>query len=109
MRLETQQGDILIFEVDEIPKEAESIGDVQVLAEGEVTGHRHYLSSPVPGFRVGQSADTFMAVPKRIVLKHGNEMSAGDHGEHVLEPKKYLFRQVQVFNPFLKALERASD
>jgi len=100
-----QQGDILLFPVQEIPANATEIkGHNNVLAEGESTGHAHRMAAPVQLFRNAQQpTDVFMAVPKRIELRHE------EHATQVIPPGKYRIGRVQEYDYSTQEARRVQD
>lgn len=86
-----RQGDVLIQEVKEIPKEAVKITD-PVLAHGEVTGHKHQVVGAV---QVMQS-------PRQKYLEveeDGGRLVHEEHGAVELPAGKYAVIRQREYNP----------
>ena len=100
-----QQGDVLLFPVEEIPKDTKKEMGV-VLAEGEVTGHAHRLQRPVeifkaPGHQDGD--DVYMSSPRRIELTHE------EHATQVIPPGKYRVSRVREYDYATQEARRVQD
>jgi len=65
-----QHGDVQLIPIDKIPDSALSIGNRTIVQEGEITGHAHRMSFPVPMFREPVSGELFMEVPKAMDISH---------------------------------------
>lgn len=81
-----RQGDVLLMQVDELPKAAEESsadGDRIVLAYGEVTGHAHAVATT--GARIFADRDTRFL----HVLEGGASLVHEEHAAIPLEPGYY--------------------
>lgn len=85
------QGDVFLQEIKEIPVDAKKSSDL-VLAEGEVTGHKHILrGQTVQVFRDGEKA--FVNAGEGTVLVHD------EHKEIELPKGKYEVQIQREYSP----------
>jgi hypothetical protein len=88
-----RQGDILLVEVDELPKELTEVprqGGRIVLAEGEATGHLHEIESPEAKFLASDLDEIegrFLAVEEEVKLGHP------EHDTVTVPPGNYEVRR----------------
>jgi len=86
-----RQGDVLLLCGAEVPSAAKSL-DHLVLAEGEVTGHAHRITSGVAELlECGERK--FLRVDEPAELTHE------EHGPHTLEPGSYEIRIQREYEP----------
>jgi len=72
-----RQGDIVITEVDVLPKAAKRISHDGVLAYGEVTGHKHQIVGDGIKYFRDAPGDLYFEVQSRFVdLNHGSMPTA---------------------------------
>lgn len=80
--MQIRQGDVLIISVDKLPencKKAKAIGNNQVLAYGEATGHCHAI--PKEDCELYEANDNILALAK----KHGiTDARAVTHGLRIV-------------------------
>jgi len=70
-----RQGDIFLKQIDALPKDLKLV-QTAILAEGEVTGHKHKIMANKPAdFRVYQNEDgvMYLEVIESVRLCHGTE------------------------------------
>jgi len=98
-----QQGDVLVFCVDEIPAEAiKQIGAV-VLAEGETSGHAHRVLDIEAVALSKMAARIFLEVFSETPLTHE------EHGTIQLPPGKYEVRKVREYDHFAEEAREVRD
>src|SRR6266508_2539292 len=89
-----RQGDVLLVQVDEVPKGAKQrLAKRVILAEGEVTGHVHEL--------VGGKVDVFEADAAVIFLEimASPELRHAEHATQTIEPGIYEVRRQREYTP----------
>lgn len=112
--LHGQQGDVLLFQVDELPSDAKLVqkntktrtGGKIILALGEATGHHHYIEDDDSAVAVLESGsgDLFLQVKKDTTLIHQT------HGPVPLkEGQTIRVGHVVEVDPFEKAIRRVQD
>lgn len=87
-----QQGDILFVRVDLIPTRfrAKGLADHNVIAEGEVTGHKHLLVGDQVELLLGElEGDFAIHAPKGATVTHD------EHKPIELPPGEYIGTTVQ--------------
>jgi hypothetical protein len=97
-----QQGDVLMYKVDELPKNLKPAKS-KVLAEGEVTGHCHKIDENTDVF-VDENGNLFMEVKAETsTVKHDTH--------HPIEVPKGLYevKIVQEHDPFEDAARKVRD
>lgn len=99
-----RQGDVLIVEVDEVPKEGLAPIPVDqesnILAYGEVTGHAHRLSHKTSQFFEHSSGARYLTVPKEAPLAHE------EHDTIVLPKGNYrIIQQVEYQKEFRSVVD----
>lgn len=77
-----QQGDVLIFKVDEIPQGAKRL-DHLILAEGEATGHAHRIVSGDAVLFAAETSLYLKVTSEKALLTHE------EHGEQNIERGLY--------------------
>jgi|TARA_Y100000310_G_scaffold221960_1_gene223589 hypothetical protein len=97
----TQQGDVLMTKVDEIPSGLKPKAD-QVVAEGEATGHRHVARGD--GLVVLEADDTmYIDAPNGGIVVHE------EHDVVTLSPGKFERRIVQEYDHFAEETREVRD
>jgi len=86
-----RQGDVLLLAIDQIPAEARSL-DHLVLAEGEVTGHAHRITS-------GSATLLEYGERKYLRVDEASELTHEEHGPHVLSPGAYEVKIQREYSP----------
>lgn len=98
MKLHKRQGDVLVFRIDEIKHELQEKKQV-MLAEGEVSGHKHLLVAdrPETKLRIAHDGTGFYleVLGGPAVIKHE------EHLPITLEPGKFYIRIQQEYDPIL--------
>lgn len=82
MKLYKRQGDIYIFKTNKIEQELQSAKKL-VVAEGEVTGHKHLIESDNDFYFTKENNDYMVRILEPTPLKHE------EHKTVVLEPADY--------------------
>lgn len=103
-----QQGDVLIETVSSIPstaKKAQRDGRGRlILAEGEVTGHAHAISSSTATlFEVGDSSEKYLSTTSDTVVEHE------EHGNITLPKGDYKISIVQEYDHFAEEAREVRD
>lgn len=108
-----RQGDVLLVQVGEIPRGAKDItsGPMIVLAEGEVTGHKHAIypeldrepqAEPrLPARLWDAGAERFLQVVEKTALKHE------EHAPVELPPGNYQVAHQREYSP--EEIRRVTD
>lgn len=90
-----QQGDVCIFPVEEIPRDAKPESE-NVLARGEATGHAHVALGP--NVRVlRRRNDLFLSAPEGALIKHE------EHKPFNVPQGLYMIRIVREYDHFEEA------
>jgi len=97
-----QQGDVLVYKVDELPKNLNKAQN-KVLAEGEVTGHCHQIIDDNTDVFVDDNGNIFLETKADSVLKHDT------HHPITLPPGKYEVKIVREYDPFEDASRKVRD
>lgn len=100
-----RHGDLLIKRISKLPPNVKPTNNT-VLAEGEVTGHRHQL--------VGQRVQVYENAEGQKYFTIGQSSSPAElvHEEHKkieIEEGVYVVVQEREFNPFEEAIRRVAD
>ena len=95
MRRIFRQGDVLIVEVSEIPKDAkiEKKNGSFILAEGEATGHHHQIKKAVGVLLAMGIADRFLQLKKAAKLQHE------EHGEIMIPAGNWQVIRQREYDP----------
>ena len=110
--MQKRQGDILIIEVDEIPKDAaemkrDNMGRI-VLADGEATGHSHVIrNKQVKAYQTATAI--YLAVMQQTMVEHltrENKPTTEHDGIPLTPGNKMVVRQFE-YTP--KGLRRVED
>jgi len=93
-----RQGDVLILECNEAPKQNEIEKDLGKgksirLAEGEMTGHHHTLHAAIAAAVLLKTGDIYMKLQKEGKLQHQ------EHSEIILPPGQYISRRQVEYTP----------
>lgn len=97
-----QQGDVLLFPVNEIKGEKKERGERGfVLAEGESTGHAHTVQDEIE--MMVSDAGMFIASEKPFTITHE------EHKPVVVPPGKYEVKRVQEYNHFAEEAKNVVD
>lgn len=102
-----RQGDVLITQVDNLPKKAKQVkrdqGDRIILAYGEATGHHHAIADiGVEMFEVAEAAERWLRVgAKGVVVTHE------EHGAVVLPAGDYIVELPEEYSP--QEIRRVAD
>jgi hypothetical protein len=101
-----QQGDVLMFRTDELPKEAKpkKFDEKVVLAIGEATGHSHTM--------VADDVDAYEDANGTlwlVVKKDGAVVDHQEHGKVTLPKGTFEVKQVVEFDPFQEAIRKVTD
>lgn len=83
MRLQLQQGDVLIEKISKIPEEVKEAEDKGILAYGEVTGHKHKLEDTNIKTFKDKDGNIYFQVEESVKLKHE------EHNMLTIEPGIY--------------------
>ena len=100
-----RHGDLLIKTLDKIPSNAKVVsnGKLNVLALGEVTGHRHVLETTT-GVEVFElEGDKYFTLKELAILSHE------EHKTLTLEPQTYKVLTEREYNYFDKELIKVRD
>lgn len=100
-----QQGDVLLHGVKEVEgKEVFPQDTVFILAEGEVTGHRHKIvaTKSVKMFKTS-SGEIYLEITEKTPLLHE------EHGTIVITPGKYKVSTVREWDHFEQAAREVQD
>lgn len=105
-----QQGDVLFFQMDELPKDLTpvKVKDPRgvVFAEGEVTGHCH--ATLLDEFiEVFQDPNNEMWV--NITGEKPKVVTHQEHGDIALDPGVYKIGIVQEVDPFSEEIRKVAD
>jgi hypothetical protein len=94
-----RQGDVFIFQVEEGSQDTKKFNDVPnfILAEGEVTGHKHNLM-PLEGGSVAVKKVNDMQIFVEIKGK-GAKVVHDEHETITLEPGLYQVKIQQEYDP----------
>ncbi len=87
---QVRQGDVLLHPIKKLPEGAKKENHVKklVLAEGEVTGHAHVISSKRQQVdHYTKETQSYLVVNEPVTVNHE------EHGELVLEPGTYEVRR----------------
>jgi len=101
-----QQGDVLMFKVNEIPKTCKNKkpqNNEWVLAEGEATGHKHTVT--LDGCKLMEDDDKqlWLRTSKSVTIKHQ------EHKAITIPKGKYRIGIVQEIDPFTEEIKKARD
>lgn len=102
MKKYQQQGDVLIGQITEIPKDAKKI-NTDVLQHGELTGHAHRLFDGEFEVLERPTGEKFLNVFTPTMLRHE------EHHEQVIAPGAYRIGIVVETDPFEKMTRRVLD
>lgn len=98
-----RHGDLLIRRISELPTNIRPT-NTTVLAEGEVTGHKHRLvGGQAQVFENEQSQKYFTVSQSPAELVHE------EHNKIVIEEGTYVVVQEREFNPFEEAVRQVTD
>ena len=100
-----QHGDVIISTtgVNGIPKDAKPLKH-KVLAEGEVTGHKHEITQGEAQLYEGTDGTLYMRVTgDNAVVEHPQ------HGVQEVEEGDYSIKRVQEYDPFDEVIRDARD
>ncbi len=100
-----RHGDLLIKRISKLPPNVKPSNNT-VLAEGEVTGHRHQL--------VGQTVQVYENAEGQKYFTIGQSSSPAvliheEHKKIEIEEGLYVVVQEREFNPFEEAIRRVAD
>ena len=106
-----QQGDVLLFRVDDIPSGAEALkpdanGRGFVLAEGEATGHCHSLTADTQAVQMFKTSDGTLylnVMAPKAPVKHQ------EHKAVTLPKGKYRIGKVREVDPFADEIHAVRD
>lgn len=76
----------------------------KILAEGEVTGHAHRVTSPTASVFITENPDVL-----ELHTPDGTEVIHEEHGPVVLSPGKYERTIVKEFDPFEEEIRNVKD
>ena len=97
-----QQGDVLMFRVEEIPKGAKKLNHC-VLMEGELTGHAHRVSEGIAYLFEHGSTKYLQVVSEKAVVTHE------EHHAQTLDKGIYKIGQVKEYDHFLEESRFVAD
>ena len=103
-----QQGDVLFFRVEALPKDVKKTVNKDprgiVFAEGEVTGHYH-------GTALDEFIETFTDASDQMwaTLTAPKVVTHQEHGAVTLEPGIYKIGIVQEIDPFTEEIASVAD
>jgi len=97
-----QQGDVLMFRVDEIPKDAKKLNHL-VIMEGELTGHAHRVSEGIAYLFEHGSTKYIQVVSEKAVVTHE------EHHAQTLDKGSYRINQVKEYDHFLEESRAVID
>ena len=103
-----QQGDVLFFEVNELPKGLKEVPRDSrgiVFAEGEHTGHYHGTQG-MGGTALLEDTETGMRYFRTDVKQ---EVTHQEHGTVTLDPGLYRIGIVREIDPFTQEIEKVRD
>ena len=98
MKLYKRQGDVLIFKVDKIALSLKEKNNI-VIAEGEVTGHRHILVADKPETKIRIANDG-----RGFYLEILNDTATIKHEQHspiTLKPGKFFIKIQREYDPIV--------
>jgi hypothetical protein len=100
-----QQGDVLFFEIDELPLELKKCKNNNrvIFAEGEVTGHHH--ATTLGDIETYNDADGNMFAD----VKREKRVIHEEHGPVTLTPGKYQIGIVREIDPFSEEVREVAD
>ena len=97
-----QQGDILLRRIDSVPPRAKELRQHPiVLAEGEVTGHKHCILDEVRALVDGDAM--FVIADKQFTVTHD------EHKPITLEPGIWEVYHVREYDHFAEEARRVID
>ena len=102
-----RHGDVLIKEIDSIPKSAKKIAGA-TLAEGEVTGHHHTITSGTVQL-YAPSTVTKDAVKYVKVTSKTAELTHQEHKPISLPQGTYAVTGEREYNPMDKVIRQVMD
>ena len=101
-----QQGDVLIQKVDAIPQDAKPCDNARngmnILAEGEVTGHYH-------GINCNSSVLLATKEAKYLDVKAATDVKHQEHNAITIPAGVYTVRQVQEYDHFEEIARNTRD
>lgn len=100
--LKHQHGDVLLKEIQELPKGAEPISGKTILAYGEITGHMHQIVSPHAKM-FQKKHRRYLKVLKPVKLKHE------EHGSQTILPGIYFVDKVRQYDHLSEAIKPVYD
>ena len=95
-----RHGDLLLVEVDAVPRDARSTTN-RVLAEGEVTGHHHRLEGAVQVLERGDEL--------YFVAGTGTHVTHEEHARIDIAPGRYKVVRQREYDPFEDAVRQVQD
>jgi len=97
-----RHGDILLKEINEIPKNLKKI-EIIILAHGE-SGHMHQFATPVKAY-----TDTIDIDAKFLEIISDVKLTHPEHDTIVIAPGKYEVIHEQEFDYFAEEIRRVQD
>ena len=98
-----QQGDVIIEKIETLPQNLKSLPH-RVLADGEVTGHKHVVAEEeLSDLFVDENGNLFLKTSGRTTVKHE------EHKPITIEPGNYKIRRVQEYDHFEEEARNVRD
>jgi len=102
-----QQGDVLFFAVDGMPKELKPVKNTRAglvtFAEGEVTGHHHSCAADGVTLMEDEEGTLWCHCDEEVTVTHQ------EHGPVTLKPGDYKIGIVREVDPFEEEIHRVRD